>query len=139
MKSIRIPVLLLLLAGVLLLMGGCYRHYVDVYINNECILVTMDNGVIETLLVFKGDFVVFNNLNEESESSGPTYVDLHLPEGMFDESEVSDLRTDENAIRVQPGKRVILEVISDGPIEGLISITGDCPTGTPKVKVGEEP
>ena len=123
MKSIRIPVLLLLLAGVLLLMGGCYRHYVDVYINEMCEPVTLENDeMIDPLIVFPGDYVVFTNMREVKS------VTLEFPVGMFEVDEVT----------INAGHRAILKVVDKGETEGYIKRI-DCPIGDPKVKVGEGP
>jgi|GEM_PF-6532706 len=123
MKSIRLTIVFFVLAVSLLLMGGCSRHYVDVYVNNQCYLVNLDNDTaIESLLVFKGDYVIFNNL-------GDNEVELNLPDGVFERDKVT----------ISPGKRVILKVIMNGPHSKNMNIECTGGSGSPKVVVGEEP
>jgi hypothetical protein len=125
MKSIRIPLLLLVLVAVLLLMAGCSKHYVDVYINEEKALVTLANcKAIKPLWMFPGDYVIFNNTREIH------WVMLEFPEGMF---EVTKTDT------IWPGHRVILKVTATGKMEGIISVISDGPIGNPEAKVGEDP
>jgi hypothetical protein len=124
MKSTRFALTLVLMMGTLLLMGGCSKHYVDVYINEMCELVTLENGdAIDPLIVYPGDYVIFNSMRETKA------VTLTFPTGMFEEDEVT----------IDPGKRVILKVINEGAPSGDIKRSGDCPVGDPKVKVGEDP
>jgi len=103
--------------------GGGDKHYVDVYIGGDCLPYTMEQDLaIETLFVFKGDYVIWNNT-----ASGE--VDLDFPEGMFEEDEVT----------IPAKQRVILKVLGpgDGSPEYTIKCTGG--SATPKVEVGEEP
>ncbi len=123
MKSIRFSLSLLLLLAVLLVVGGCSKHYVDVYINERCALVAIDNDTaIDPLVVFPGDYVIFNNLRDEP-------VELNLPIGMFEEDNVT----------ISAGKRVILKVIETGHREESMNIVCDDGSGTPKVVVGDDP
>ena len=123
MKSIRLSLLFLLLTAALLLVAGCSRHYVDVYINDDCFLVTMENDkIIDPLLVFPGDYVVFTNITGHK-------VELNLPDGMFSEDDVE----------IAAGKRVILEVIQKDPGERSMVIVCTGGTGSPRVVVGEDP
>ncbi len=123
MKSIRFFLFLVVLVASLFLVGGCYRHYVDVYLNDQCHMVTMENNdVINPLIVFKGDYVIFNNI-----SSAP--VELNLPDGVFERDDVT----------IAVGKRVILKVIMNGPTESPMNIECTGGSGSPKVFVGEEP
>ena len=134
-KRFWLLAVLVVLAAALLLVTGCSRHYVEVYINEECLPATADMDNIKTLWVFPGDYVVFINAREvpevpEGQTPPGRWVKLTFPDGMFEENEV----------RIDPGKRVILKVIADGPMEGLIAVTGPtCPLGSPEVKVGEGP
>ena len=126
MKTIRYPVFLLMLVmtATLFLIGGCSRHYVDVYIDNDCLLKTLETDKsIDVLLVFPGDYVIFNNLTNGN-------VELNLPVGMFEKDKVI----------VAGGSREILKVIMKEPFEDYMNI--ECDTGgsgTPKVVIGEEP
>ncbi len=130
MKSIRFPIFLLVLVATLLLVSGCSKHYVDVYINEQCLFSTLDNGEIETLMVFPGDYVIFNNAREKPTPTTQRWVDLTFPAGLF------ELTT----VRIEPGHRVILKVIADGPMSGVLGISGpSCPSGSPEFKVGEGP
>lgn len=126
MKLTRFVLALLLALVALLLVNGCSKHYVDVYINEDCILVDLENESetgIDPLWVYPGDYVIFNNMKEHD-------VDMVLPPGMFE----LDL------VEIEAGHRVILKVVADGPMEGPISISGHgCGAGIPKVKVGEDP
>jgi len=127
MKSIRIPLFLLLMAAALLLVSGCSKHYVDVYINEAGLPVTLDNEpetAIDPLWVFPGDYVIFNNMRADEE------VILRFPSGMFELDTVT----------IEAGHRKILKVIADGPMTGTLTITGDgIPAGNPEVIVGEDP
>ena len=126
MKSIRFPILLFVLVAVLLSLGGCDKHYVDVYINKDGKFVQMDNdpdNYIRTLVVFPGDFVAFNSMRDKK-------ITLGFPEGLFETTSVV----------LEPGHRVILEVLAKEPMEGDIGLAGeDIPSTGPKVKVGEGP
>ena len=124
MKSIRI-ILLMLSMVTLLLMGGCSKHYVDVYIGGECLPLShaFDSDTM-ILLVFPGDYVVFTNLRDKA-------INITLPAGMFELDMVEDLES---------GHRVTLKVINEGDAEGGLSISGEgCPSGDPKIRVGEDP
>ena len=123
MKSIRFLLLLLALAATLLLAVGCSKHYVDVYINDKCLLVTLENDeIIDPLVVFPGDYVIFNNLTDEE-------VVMNLPDDMFSKDDVT----------IPAGKRVILKVIQKDPVTKEISIDCDGGSSLPKVRVGEDP
>jgi hypothetical protein len=127
MKSIGKPLLMLILVATLLGISGCDKHYVDVYINENGKLVLMDNDpgkYIETLFVFPGDFVVFNNMSGEKVTLGFT------KEGLFGTTtEV-----------LEPNTRIILEVQAGAPPDAEIAVAGDgWPSTGPKVKVGEGP
>lgn len=126
MKLTRFVLVLLLALAALLLVNGCSKHYVDVYINDDCILVTIDNEPetgIDPLWVYPGDYVIFNNMKDDD-------VEMVFPTGLFEEDRVE----------IEAGHRKILKVVADGPMEGPISISGDgCGAGIPKVKVGEDP
>ena len=126
MKSIRFPLLLWVMMMVLLLVGGCSKHYVDVYINEDCKLVLLDSdpdAYIDPLVVFPGDYVIFNNLNSDD-------VKLVFPSGLF---EVGDTL-------IESGHRVIFKVIADSLPLGSIRISSPtCPSTNPKVIVGEDP
>jgi hypothetical protein len=116
---------LTLIVAALVFSGGCSRHYVDVYINEICALVYLDNdpeSVIEDLFVFEGDYVIFNNTKD-------TAVELTFPVGLFEVDEIV----------VEGHSRVFVKVIGAALSEGTIGISGDCPAGAPKVKVGEGP
>jgi len=126
MKFIRFPILLLVLVTILLSLGGCDKHYVDVYINEEGKFVQMDNdpgNYIRTLIVYPGDFVAFNSMRS-------TNITLGFPEGLFETTSVV----------IEPGRRVILEVLAEGHMEGEIGLAGeDIPSTGPQFKVGEGP
>ncbi len=127
MKSIGKPLLMLILVATLLGVIGCDKHYVDVYINEDGKVVLMDNvpGTdIETLFVFPGDFVVFNNMSTEKVTLGFT------KEGLFGTTtEV-----------LEPNTRIILEVQAGAPSDAEIAVAGgEWPSTGPKVKVGEGP
>lgn len=125
MKPIRTQFFLMVMVAVLLLISGCDKHHIDIYINDELAFVHMSNGKeIETLWVFPGDFVSFTNISQEKEFS------LEFPAGMF-EKDKTDI--------IKPGHRVTLEVISKVPMEGDISFFPESPVGNPEAKVGEEP
>jgi hypothetical protein len=127
MKVTRLVLVLLLTLTALLLVNGCSKHYVDVYINEICMPVTLENDpetAIDPLWVFPGDYVIFNNMREED------LVEMVFPTGLFEVERVE----------IEAGHRVILKVVAEGPMEGPISISGDgCGAGIPKVKVGEDP
>jgi hypothetical protein len=128
MKNIRMRMMLGvgLLLATLLVVGGCSRHYVDVYLNEIGSLVLLDgdpDNIIDPLWVYKDDYVIFNNTRSKA-------ITLTFPLGMFEVDEVV----------VDGGRRAILQVVADGPSEGTISVSGDgIPAGSPKVKVGEGP
>jgi len=123
MKSIRLILFLVVLVASLLLVGGCSRHYVEVYINDKCEMVTLVNhDIINPLYVFKGDYVIFTNISKVE-------VELNLPDGVFEKNDVT----------IAVGKRVILKVIRNGPYEKPMNIECSGPSGEPKVFVGEEP
>lgn len=125
MKSIRITLLLFVLAATLLLVAGCDKHHVDVYINDEYAFVNMDNGnQIKTLWWHPGDYVSFNNISTDKEFT------LEFPAGMF-EKDKTDI--------IKPGQRVTLQVIAKEPMEGAISFDPESPIGNPDAKVGEGP
>lgn len=139
MKAMRVSLVIVLLAAVLGLMGGCSRHYVDIYINENCQPVTLENGQkIEVMYFHPGDYVIFNN-TRASES-----VKIQLPTGMFEVADdsvemISDPVTGES-IEIESGHRAILKVVGDATTNGRLSITGDgCPAGNPEAKVGEGP
>lgn len=116
---------LVLIVAALMFSGGCARHYVDVYINENCVLVLLDDdptNVIEDLFVFEGDYVVFNNTKDSA-------VELTFPLGIFEV----------DSIEVAAHSRVFVKVVGEALSEGTIGISGDCPAGAPKVKVGEGP
>ena len=120
---------LLLMAG-LLFWGGCSRHYIEVYIDEEGRLATADLDHIKPLLVFPGDYVVFINTRVPPEPGVPRWVELDFPEGFFDVE----------SVKIDPGKRAIVKVIADGPLSGNIQVSGPgIPMGDPEVKVGEGP
>jgi hypothetical protein len=123
MKTIRFVLVLMLLA-VLLVVAGCDKHYVDVYINDECAMVAIDNDTaIDPLMVFPGDYVIFNNISGDS-------VIIDLPDDWFEEDLVSILKD----------KRVILKVIRTDPGRSDMGISCTIGgAGAPKVVVGEEP
>jgi hypothetical protein len=123
MKSTRIPLLLLLMVT-LLAAGGCSKHYVDVYIGPQCLPNTPAyDATTRVLWVFPDDYVVFSNMRD-------TDVIITFPLGMFEVDEVT----------IAGGQRVILKVINEGESEGDLSISGSgCPSGDPKIKVGEGP
>jgi len=129
MKSIRVLLLFVFLISVLMLVGGCSKHYVDVYINEICEPVTLENDrKIDVLYFFPGDYVIFNNMRAENS------VTLEFPVGMFEVTEVT----------IEAGHRVTLKVVADGPLDdttsGRIIFTGTgCPMGNPEAKVGEGP
>lgn len=126
---------------VLILMGaaGCNheecesKHYVDIYINEVCDPVTLENDEeIDVLFVYPGDYVIFNNMRAAKS------VTIEFPPGMFELDEVE----------IEAGHRAILQVIADGPLEDdpadpsddRLTIRGDgCPSGNPQAKVGEGP
>ncbi len=122
-RFVWLMVLLLMTAG-LLLVGGCSRHYVDVYIHPNCYLVSLENDdEINPLIVYKGDYVIFNSMREAT-------VTMRLPAGMFEEDEVD----------IEGGARVILKVIGEASMAGQISFSGTgCDVGDPDVKIGEGP
>ena len=116
------PVITIILVVWVFWFGGVDKHYVDVYFNDECKIVTLDGGVIETLFVFPGDFVIWNNPNEFT-------IKLNLPPSWFEE----------DYVEIPSDQRVTLEVIRTTPgLEGF-SIEGDCPGAVPKVRIGEGP
>ncbi len=127
MKSIGKPLLMLILVATLLGVSGCDKHYVDVFINEDGKVVLMDNvpgTEIETLFVFPGDFVVFNNMSGEKVTLGFT------KEGLFGTT-MED---------IEPHSRIILEVQAGAPSDAEIAVAGDeWPSTGPKVKVGEGP
>ncbi len=131
MKSIRSTIFILVLLAAVLLVSGCSKHYVDVYINEQCLMSTMDNDEILTLMVFPGDYVIFSNTREELSDVDEKWVELSFPDGLFEV----------DMVRIEPGHRVILEVIADGPLSNTrMGINGpNCPSGGPDVKVGEGP
>ena len=127
MKANRFTVLcgLWLLVTVLLVMGGCSKHYVDFYIRENCTLVYLDTGpeaVIDPVVVYNGDYVIFNNLKS-------TTITLTFPVGMFEV----------DSIDVVGNGRVIVKVIGADLSTGDLGIAGDCTAGSPAVKVGEGP
>jgi hypothetical protein len=126
MMSTRIVLALLLVAAALLLVVGCSKHYVDVYINEDGKIVLLNNDptTIEELFVFPGDFVVFNNMSGQEATLG------FSAEGLFGTTtEV-----------LGPNQRVILEVQAGAPAETEIAVSGaGWPSTGPKVKVGEGP
>ena len=133
-RRISLLMVLLLLMAAVLLVGGCCkdcgecegsRHYVDVYINEICDPVTLENDEdIDPLWVFKGDHVIFNNMRETET------VTLELPPGMF------ELDT----VEIKAKHRVILEVVDGGEESGKLKVRGTgCPVGDPDVKIGEGP
>ena len=129
MKSIRIPMFLLVLLAAMLMVGcsALEYHFVDVYINDECLPFTLAKaGAIETLWVFPGDQVIFTNTRDKE-------VVMTFTTGIFEVDEIA----------LKPGKRVILKVISPGLKEGTVTLTtidgSKCPDGTPKVVVCEGP
>ena len=123
MKSTRI-LLLLLLMVTLMSVGGCSKHYVDVYIGAECLPITPAyDSTTRTLLVFPGDYVVFSNTRDKD-------VTITFPLDMFEMDEVT----------IGAGHRVTVRVINEGEASGPLSISGDgCGSGDPKIKVGEDP
>lgn len=121
--SIVIGLLIIVVGGIWWLLKCCDKHYVDVYINSECQLVTLENDEpIPELLVFPGDHVIWNNM------SGAV-VELNLPAGWFAEDHVF----------IPVDQRVTLKVLRDPPGQASITITGTCGAGTPGVKIGEDP
>jgi hypothetical protein len=123
MKFNRIHLLLLLMVA-LLALGGCSKHYVDVYIGGQCLPISPAYDATNRVLwVFPDDYVVFSNMRDAE-------VIVTLPAGMFEMDEVT----------IEGGHRVTLRVINEGDVEGPLSISGDgCPSGDPKIKVGEDP
>lgn len=101
-----------------------FPHWVDVYINDAKECFTVGNVKVNgAILLFEGDYLIYNNIGKEK-------VTLELPEGWFEESEVT----------IEPNKRKALKVIIKGPAEGDIAIIGEeMIRGTPNMKVGEEP
>ena len=101
----------------------CDKHFVDVYINSKCDLVTLDNDqAIPLLLIFPGDFVIWNNLSEG-------LVTLNLPEGWFEV----------DYVEIPIGQRVILELIKEEVADGSVTIGGTCGSAAPALKIGDEP
>lgn len=129
-KKNPLLMVLLFLMTALLLVGGCSRHYIDVYLDEECFSSTADLEHIKPLLLFPGDYVVFINTRVPPAPDVERWIELKFPEGLFEE----------DFVRIDPGKRVILKVIADGPMSGNIETNGPgCPLGDPEVKVGEGP
>jgi len=123
MKSKRFVLILLLILAALLLMNGCSRHYVDVYINEDCALVAIDNDTaIDPLTVFVGDYVIFNNLTDDK-------IELSFPPGIFEVDHVT----------IAGGKRVIVKVVKAVPEGDSMTIGCREFTGSPKVVVDEDP
>ena len=124
MKNVRIILAVVVLVAALLTVGGCSRHYVDLYINDDCVLVQLDNDVvINPLVVFEGDYVMFISLREKA-------VTISLDPAMFDTG----------TIELAPGASAVVKVIGDPEMEGAISLSGDgCPSVPPKVVIGEGP
>ena len=123
MKSIRFSLFLLLLLALLLMAGGCSKHYVDVYINENCALVAIDNDkAIDPLVLFVGDYVIFNNIREDE-------VELSLPPGIFEK----------DSVKIAAGKRSILKVLKSVPAGDSMVIDCDPDSGSPKVVVDEDP
>jgi hypothetical protein len=148
MKSIRIILLFVILAGSLGLLSGCtskspevevtyiaeeFVRFVDIYVmaGNQ---FTLTGGIVPQgpILVFAGDRVIFNNMEKGK-------VTLTLPEGMFGDDRINE----NNEIVIEPDKRVILKVISEGDLSGIINgrvdPDGNTTDGSPNLKVGEEP
>jgi hypothetical protein len=110
---------------ILMNLGGCEsKHYVDVYVASDCQLYLMDRAApLDPLMVFPGDYVIFNNMTDAE-------VKLDPYDGIFDKDEAT----------IAPFKRVTLKVIHPGDLKDkniVITCTGGS-TG-PKVHVGEDP
>ena len=104
----------------------CDKHYVDVYIDDDGIPYTLERDTgIDELLVFPGDYVVWNNAGEGE-------VKLMFP---------GDNWFGQNSVTISPNKRVILRVASNaaGNASYTISCSGNPGVGSPKVKIGEIP
>ena len=81
------------------------------------------NVYIDPLVVYPGDYVIFNNLKADD-------VKLIFPPDLFEVGETL----------IEGGHRAIFKVISDGLPLGAIRISApSVPSTNPKVIVGEDP
>ena len=122
--AIRWVLVVLVFVYVIWVTSGSDKHYVDVYINSQCKLVTLDNDAeIPELFFFPGDFVIWNNMSGDE-------VELDFPDGWFSEDPVI----------VPKDQRVIVEVVRDAPGSSTISVICDGGgSGAPAVKIGDDP
>lgn len=123
MKSTRISLIVFMLLAFLLLAAGCDRHYEDVYINDECLLVEKDNEtVINPLELSVGDEVIFNNMNDYE-------VQLIFPPDIFDK----------DFLKISGGEKATVKAIKALPEGGDLPISCRDLKGAPKVVVDEDP
>jgi hypothetical protein len=144
MKSMRIILLVVILAGSMSFVAGCggnigtvstggdFVRFVEIYITQDNNFV-LPGGCAPTrdILLFKGDRFIFYNLADKA-------VRLELPKDMFNPHEKM---IEPDVIMVEPKKRFILEVSGVVTEMGLIQGTkvDEIIHGSPNLKVGEEP
>ena len=104
----------------------CDKHFVDVYLKNDGLPYTQSMGPdsIETLLLFPGDYVIWNNTAESDATLGFGGNTSWFGVG---------------TATIPKNQRLILQVTETASGSGDYTINIGPGQGTPKVKIGDDP